>query len=400
MKKYILLLSICLIIFVSLNAEQTYSAPEFMQSYYSAYSQNYINTLASGRGNTGVAKIENVENILLNPAGFSTNHTQMYVEFMIKPEKGELGHLHNQKYRSNKPFTFVAFGFNPMPNLSTALYYAMPQNINYDRYSIIKEGHAHTAPQERQPQYNHYSFGFTNAYKIKNLSLGLDVTYNVHDNHNMLINGSYARFNTSDNSFSFTGGAIYEISDFLNFGVAYSHSSDVTFETDYYDWDVTVPAKLSAGFSYSYLKNCSINLDYEKRFNSQMDSAYDDIDIFKLGLEQQVKNSTIRFGGMYIPSVFAGIVDTPIVEFDDSTPGNPSPSYPEHFNNGKEHILNNQQTILTLGYTLDLEELTFNFSVMQAIASEMQSTQFSLSMGVNLSDFDIAKYTPKRRDED
>lgn len=398
MKKYILLLTICLIAFVSLNAEQTYSAPEFMQSYYSAYSQNYINTLASGRGNTGVAKIENVENILLNPAGFSTEQTQMYIEFMIKPEKGELGHLHTEKYRSNKPFTFVAFGFNLMPNLSTALYYAMPQNINYDSYSIVKEGYAHAAPEEREPQYNHYSFGFTNAYKMKNLSLGLDVNYNIHNNHNLLINDSYARFNTSDNTFSFTGGAIYQFSDIFNFGVAYSHSSEVSFETNFHEWDVTIPAKLSAGFSYFYLKNSTINLDYEKRFNSQMDSAYADIDIFKLGIEQQIKNSIFRAGAMYIPSTFSGSVITPIADTDPSDP-NYVAQTPTNFNDGKEYILNNQQTILTLGYTFDLEELTFNFSVMQAIASEMQSTQFALSIGVNLSDFDITKYTPKRRDE-
>lgn len=393
MKKSLLLLTLCLITIVTLSAEVTYSAPEFMQAYYSAYSQNYINTLASGRGNTGVAKIENVENILLNPAGFSTDHTEMYIEFSIKPEKTELGHLHENQYRSSKPFTFVGFGFNPVQNLSTALYYAMPKSIEYDRYTLDDFGTAVFA--DRKPQYNHYSFGFTNAYKVGNLSVGVDVNYNIHNNYNFFINGYPAKENLNEYTFGFSGGAVYQASDRLNFGAMYSHSSDVTFETEYIDWDVTVPAKFSAGFSYYYLADSVISFDYEKRFNSQMSSAYDDIDIFKFGLEQQIRNNIIRFGGMYIPSTFSGRVTTPVVELAP----NIIPQTPTNFNNGKEDILSNDQTFITVGYTLNLEELTFNLSAMQAVACEMKSTQFSLSIGVNLSDFDITKYTPKRRDD-
>ncbi len=99
---------------------------------------------------------------------------------------------------------------------------------------------------------------------------------------------------------------------------------------------------------------------------------------------------------MYIPSTFSGIVNLPIANLDSQV----IPQYTNNFNDGGETILANEQTFLTIGYTLNMEELTFNLSGMQAVASEMKTTQLSMSIGVNLTDFDITKYTPKSRDED
>lgn len=394
MKRSILIIISILCFIGLLNSEVTYSAPEFMQSYYNAYSLNYINTLAAGRGNTGVAKIENIENVLLNPAGFSTDHSQMYIEFMVKPEKQEIGHLHDENYQANQPFTFVGFGFNMIDKVSSAIYFSLLNSIEYDRYTI--DDYGTSIIQDRQPKYYQYSFGFANSLMIKNLSLGLVVNYNVHDLKNMLINGVSSKIDLTESAMSFNTGAIYKVNDRLNLGLAYNHSSEVTFDTDYIDWDVTVPAKLSAGLSYKYLKDDVVSFDYERRMNSQMSDDYDDLNIFKLGIEKQIKSSTLRFGAMYIPSTFSGDVTLPVADL----PATVLPHYPNNFNNGVENILSTEQTFLTMGYTLDLEELTFNISGMQAVASEMKVTQLSLSIGVNLSDFDINKYTPKGNDED
>lgn len=394
MKKSILMIVSVIFMVGLFSTEVTYSAPEFMQAYYNAYSQNYINTLASGRGNTGVAKEENVENVLLNPAGFSTNHTEMYIEFMAKPEQREIGHNHEENYQANQPFTFIGFGFTALNNLSSALYYSMPNSIKYERYAIDDYGTA--LIQYRKPQYNHYSFGFANSYMLNNLSLGFDANYNIHSIDNMLINGSSSKIDINEGCFSFNTGLLYKVNNRLNLGLAYKHSSEVNFESEYKDWDVTVPAKLSAGLSYYYSKDSVINLDFERRMNSQMSEHYDDLNIVKLGLEQQIRNSIIRFGAMYIPSTFSGQVQTPIAQLDSQI----IPHYPNNYNGGIENILKNNQTFLTIGYTLNLEELTFNLSGMQAIASEIKTTQLSLSIGVNLTDFDINKYTPKGKNEE
>jgi hypothetical protein len=395
MKRSFLIVITLLLIQISIaDAQVNYSAPEFMQAYYQAYSRNYINTLASGRGNTGVAKIENIENVLLNPAGFSTDHSEMYIEFMVKPEQKEIGHLYDQNYHSNKPFTFVGFGFNIIDKLSTGLYYSLPNSIKYDRYTIDDYGTA--LIQNSKPEYNQYSFGLVNSYKLGKLSLGFNAKYDIHSIKSMLLNGSSAKFDLDESLVSFSTGAIYQVSDRLNFGLAYNHSSEIDFTTQYYSWDVTIPASFSAGISYYYLYDSIVNLDYEKRFNSQMSDYYDDLDIFKLGLEQQIRNSIVRFGLMYIPSTFSGQVNLPIANLDSQI----EPHYPNNFNNGIENILSTEQTFLTIGYTLNMEELTFNLSGMQAVGSEMKTTQLSMSIGVNLTDFDITKYTPKSRDED
>ncbi len=394
MKKSFLIIITFLITLGLFSSEVNYSAPEFMQVYYEAFSRNYINTLASGRGNTGVAKIENIENVLLNPAGFSTDHSEMYIEFMIKPEQKELGHLYDQNYHANKPFTFVGFGFNIIDRLSTGIYFSLPNSIKYDRYTIDDYGTAMI--QNSKPEYNQYSFGLANSYRFNKLSLGFDAKYNTHSIKSMLIHGSSAKFDLSESTISLSTGAILQATERLNLGLAYSHSSEVDFDTRYYSWDVTLPAKFSAGLSYYYLYDSVVNFDYERRFNSQMGEAYDDLDIFKLGLEQQIRNSIIRVGAMYIPSTFSGIVNLPIANLDSQV----IPQYTNNFNDGGETILANEQTFLTIGYTLNMEELTFNLSGMQAVASEMKTTQLSMSIGVNLTDFDITKYTPKSRDED
>ena len=394
MKRSMLIIISVLLITGLFSTEVGYSAPEFMQAYYNAYSLNYINTLASGRGNTGVAKIENIENVLLNPAGFSTDHSEMYIEFMVKPEKKEIGHLKEESYITNEPFTFIGFSFNIIDNLSSAIYYSMPNSVEYDRYTIDDYGTA--TVQYRNPKYNQYSLGFANSFMFNNLSLGLTVNYNIHSIKNMLINGSSSKINETEGAIAFNAGTIYKVNNRLNLGLAYNHSSDVSFDTEYWDWDVTLPAKFSAGLSYYYLDDSVVNFDYERRFNSQMSEYYDDIDIFKLGLEQQIRNSIIRFGAMYIPSTFSGLVQMPVAQLDSQV----IPHYPNNYNDGIEEILSNEQTFLTIGYTLNLEELTFNLSGMQAVASEMKTTQLSVSVGVNLTDFDINKYTPKGSDED
>lgn len=394
MKKSILII-ISVILAVGLSAsEVNYSAPEFMQAYYNAYSQNYINTLASGRGNTGVAKIENIENVLLNPAGFSTDHTEMYIEFMVKPEQKEIGNIGQENYQANQPFTFVGFGFNLVNHLSSAIYYSMPKSIEYDRYTIDDFGTPTII--YLKPQYNHYQYGITNSFNLNNLNIGFDANYNFHTIKSMLINGAVAKFNENESAFSFNTGILYKVNNRLNLGAAYFHSSEVSFDTQYWDWDVTIPAKFSAGLSYYYLEDSVVNFDFERRMNSQMSEDYDDLNIFKVGLEQQIRNSIIRFGAMYIPSTFSGDVNKPFAQLESQV----EPHFPNNYGNGVETILSNEQTFLTIGYTLNLEELTFNLSGMQAVASEMKTTQLSMSIGVNLTDFDITKYTPKSHDED
>ncbi|MBI9032517.1 hypothetical protein JEZ13_11035 [bacterium] len=393
MKRSILFLIGLLIIIGLSSTEIPYSAPEFMQAYYDAYSNNYINTLASGRGNTGVAKIENVENVLLNPAGFSTDHTEMYIEFLIKPEQKEIGHLGEENYLSNKPFSFVGFGFNFVDQLSSAIYYSMPKSIEYQRYTIDLEA---GTIFDRKPKYNHYSFGFANSYEFYNLRVGFDANYNIHSISDMFINGALAKINIKEGAFNFNTGLLYSVNDRLNLGASYNHNYEIDFNTDYWDWEVTVPAKVTAGISYYYLKDSIVNFDYERRMNSQMSEHYDDLNIYKIGLEQQIRNNIIRFGAMHIPSTFSGDVRIPYVDIPEAAYDQTANNY----NNGIETIKNNKQTFLTIGYTLNMEELTFNLSGMQAIASEIKTTQLSLSIGVNLTDFDITKYTPKSQDED
>ena len=393
MKKFILMVVAIMFMTGLFSSDVTYSAPEFMQAYYDAYSQNYINTLASGRGNTGVAKIENLENVLLNPAGFSTDHSEMYVEFSIKPEKKEIGHLGKENYLANNPFTFIGFSFNMIDNLSSAIYYSMPKSIEYVRYTISLEA---GTIFDREPQYHQYSLGFANSYKISNLRLGFNAIYNIHSVTDMFINGILDKTDIQEEAFSFNTGLLYTVNEKLNLGLAYNHSSELSFDTQYWDWDVTVPARFSAGLSYTMLTNNVLNFDYERRMNSQMSEDYDDLDIFKLGYEKRMDLNTVRFGAMYIPSTFSGEVILPYVDIAEA-------SYPQtatNFNGGIENILSNEQTFLTIGYSLDLEEIKFNLSAMQAVASELKTTQLSLSVGINLSDFDITKYTPKKHDED
>ena len=365
-----------------------YSAPEFMQSYYDSYSRNYLNSLAVGRGNTGAARIDNIENVSLNPAGFYTDHTELYFEFIIKPTADEIGHLKNNSYSSSVPVSFFGYGFSFFNNISTGLYYALPQSIEYKSFKI-------ELPTEsvinRKSKFMVHRLGFVNSVKLNNLSLGVDVQYDMYRYDNLLINGSTRKIDLEENLLNFNVGAIYSILPYLNVGLTYANSMEQEFDADFVTYDVTIPAKASAGISYMYLDDASVNLDLEQRFYSQMSDAYNDVTVFKLGLEQSKKQSVFRLGTIYIPEIFKGTVNTPFITENN-------PYYPENFNGGVEEIDNGDQCYLTIGYTLEMENFNFTLTGMQTVISEIHSTQLFISLGINVSEFDLSDYTPGRNE--
>ncbi len=393
MKKLLLISVLFAICAVPLTANYQYSAPEFMQAYYDLFSQNYLNALAAGRGNTGVAKVENIENAVINPAGFSTEHSELYTEIVFKPSQDEFGHTGNNNYLSENPLSMIGLGFTLVDDLSTGIYYSHPKNIKYDNYAISLPTGAYV---NIKSEYTHHRIGFVNSYNFGIVSMGADVNYNIHNYDNFVVMGSTEKIDMKEAGISFATGAVISTSDNFNIGLAYNHSEDYEFTNRHTSWDVTIPAKITAGLSYRYNRNSVVNMDVEHRLNSQMSDDYEDIDILKLGFEQQIRNSIIRIGGIYIPSTFNGVVDLPTVGIEDMN----TFYEPDNYNGGIEVIGETDQTFLTVGYTLNLEDFTFNLAAMQALNSEVNTTQFYISLGVNLTDFDINNYTPGSYEDD
>ncbi len=393
MKKLLLISVLFAICAVPLTANYQYSAPEFMQAYYDLFSQNYLNALAAGRGNTGVAKVENIENAVINPAGFSTEHSELYTEIVFKPSQDEFGHTGNNNYLSENPLSMIGLGFTLVDDLSTGIYYSHPKNIKYDNYAISLPTGAYV---NIKSEYTHHRIGFVNSYNFGIVSLGADVNYNIHNYDNFVVMGSTEKIDMKEAGISFATGAVISTSDNFNIGLAYNHSEDYEFTNRHTSWDVTIPAKITAGLSYRYNRNSVVNMDVEHRLNSQMSDDYEDIDVLKLGFEQQIRNSIIRIGGIYIPSTFNGVVDLPTVGIEDMN----TFYEPDNYNGGIEVIGETDQTFLTVGYTLNLEDFTFNLAAMQTLNSEVNTTQFYISLGVNLTDFDINNYTPGSYEDD
>ncbi len=373
-----------------------YTAPEFMQCIYDQYSRNYLNINAMGRGNTGAAFQEGVENAMINPAGFTTELTTFHFEFIHKTDMEEMNHTrfrqHDatsiyetnslQSYQSNNPFAYVGIGFQPVNGLSVGLSYSMDQSLEYmDFTREMSDDSFYTL----EPSYVQSRLSLATSYAFNNLRLGLNVHYCIYTLDDYRYYYQNNRTDVQETAFRFQPGFQYDFKS-VTIGASYMPKTTKTFDLDNDEkYDVTFPSVLTAGVLFRYKEfRAAADIEYE-RCSEQADD-FDDRTRMKLGFEYDYMYSTLRCGFMYVPGVFTGEYDYP----DGGFGGNQNPYYPaEGYDYGL--IEDNDQAFITGGFTIKSSIADVSFGIMSDVIGDAPVTMGMLGVTIDSERFTVPR---------
>jgi hypothetical protein len=285
-----------------------YAAPEFLQPMYDAYTTNYINATATGRGYTGASDMGGLENAFLNPAAFHVESASMFAEFLIKTHTDAIATADDnnisgtQTYINPLPFDCLAIGFAPFRNSSVAIAYTRPQSIRYDRYAMrLTTGDT----IDRYPELVNNRLSLSANTAFNHLTVGFTVTGDFIYQDDYRNYYQLDRIETSDFLLRVQPGLHYQAGNW-GFGLTdllpVSHDFDMDYNETY---DVTFANILTGGVSYRF---GDLKLLGEARYEqwSAMSDSFDDRLRLSLGGEMVKGSDTWRLGLMSVPSVYDG----------------------------------------------------------------------------------------------
>ncbi len=388
MKRSNLLIILVLSMFLPVVAQDSYqyTAPEFMQCIYDQYSRNYLNINAMGRGHTGAAFNEGIENAMINPAGFTTKMTTVHMEFFQKGNVTEMNETEfrqydanynyetrpRQTYQSTNPFAFFGVGFRVIDNLSAGFSYSMDQSIEYvDFTREMKDESYYTLT----PSYTQSRLSLATSYALKDLRVGMNIHYCIYILDDYRYYYQVNRTDMTETTFRFQPGIQYDYK-FVSAGVSYTPKTDVTFDLDNGEkYDVTFPSLLTAGLLFRLDKiRFAGDIEYEKC--SEQSDMFDDRLRWKIGMEYDYLESTLRIGFMEVPGVYSGSY---------LFPGKEGSSYDNPYApiDSTGYIGDNDQSFLTAGFTIKTFLADISFGIMGDIKGDVPVTMGMLGITVD-----------------
>ncbi len=378
-KTLLLLLVLSLVLQMVAQDRISYAAPEFMQCIYDQYSKNYLNINAMGRGNTGTAFQEGLENAGANPAGFTAECTAVHFEFIHKNNVREMNEIEfrqndaiftyetrkRQTYQSTNPIAYAGVGFRVVDGLSAGFSYGMTQSIEYEDFTREMSDDSYYI---LSPSYTASRLSLTTSYAFKQLRAGLNIHYCIYQLDDYRYYYQNNRTDATETLFRFQPGIQYDLKHFT-IGASYTPKASHTFDLDNEErYDVTFPSVLSGGVVFR-MKDFRASGDVEYERCSEQSSDFDDRIRWKAGIEFDYLYSTLRLGFMYVPGVFAGEYEYP----DGGYGGNQNPYYPaEGYDYGR--IGDSDQAFLTAGFTMRSALGDFSFGIMTDIIGDVPVT--------------------------
>lgn len=374
------------IIFCSLLSGQ-YTAPEFVQPYYDAYSRNFIDSEAAGRGHTGVAAEGGIEKAVFNPAAFHITGKQLYLEMFWKPPQNEMNQvklLGDQSYASPMPLGAFGFGMNLGSEWCLGLLMQVPNTLEYDSYSI----HTMSADQvSAQPTYMKFNTGLVASVKLQSVSIGLNTILETYYHTDYRKYFLWDRPEFTDHVIRFQPGLRWQSGN-LSVGLSYLLSADHEFdmsvlshaESDSLEvYDTTLPAILQAGLFWD-AGQFRLYADIEQEFCSEQDSRYDDRYRIKFGAERDFDKFTFRCGLISTNEVYTGDYIIPLEQSHNPDQQN-QPYYPETYVGSIE---GHNQLLLTMGFTRSVSWFRWSVHAMTDVAGEYLTTQIGSSISIDL----------------
>ena len=390
MKRSDLLIILVLSMFLPVVAQDSYqyTAPEFMQCIYDQYSRNYLNINAMGRGHTGAAFNEGIENATINPAGFTTDKFMVHMEFFQKGNATEMNETEfrqkvpensdtrsRQTYQSTNPFAYLGIGFSPLEHLSLGLSYSMDQSLEYTEFTReMKDDTFYSLT----PSYAQSRLSLATSYAIKTLRLGMNIHYCIYTLDDYRYYYNLNRTDVTETTFRFQPGIQYDYK-FVSAGVSYMPKTELAFDLDNgEEYDVTFPSVLTAGLLFR-IKDIRVAGDIEYEKCSEQSDMFDDRLRMKFGLEYDYLTATLRVGYMQVPGVYTGYYEYPKGEFSASQHEDYFPA--DSHDTG--YIDENDQAFLTGGFTIKTFLADISFGLMSDIAGDVPVTMGMLGITID-----------------
>lgn len=288
--------------------------------FWDFYTTNYLSTQSSGRGFTGIASVNDISGILLNPASINIpNKYQINVQYTYKTRQQWLPSI-NLPDLAIKQQLFsgsIGFGYRINKQFQTGFIYNNPSSLYFNIGPIIQTNEYGNEIGRYDLYYDlvNHSFNVPFVYTSNEFSLGLNLNYLISryiiPRGGITTIGNPSGYSTGDN-FSATAsifkahaGFIYNFMNGLSIGATVSSGGKSTAKYKYPDGTeisnvkVNFPWKAGFGFQYSLPKTSwKISADYNYTNTSVQNNLKDRHD-FHFGVENVLNNHWTVRGGFF-----------------------------------------------------------------------------------------------------
>lgn len=323
------------------------------------YKLNYLNGRNDGRGNTGIAGINDISSVYMNPAALVLDKKyQLNIQYLYKTMQNvDLDYpFGNISYELEQvfPTVYLGFGYKLSDNFQTGFVYSNPGSMKQTYTKGIETINGETVYNK----FTIHSFGIPAVYRLNNFSFGIiadiklyTVEFNgvttINDpNGNLTLKTDLLNFNCQ---FGITHNPIKDLSIGLTLTPGFQKEvkyEGIRYVTETEKFYSNYPLKIGAGIQYTLLRNkLNLSADYNFEQHSKI-QGYKDKHNVNIGVAYSAqKNLVLRFG-------FFTFLDNR--NFDD-----PNISY--YFEKGKY-----TQYFLTIGFTYKAKNIEISASILDS----------------------------------
>ena len=349
MKNLIIVLCVLIISSIQLLSQQVEDV--MINRFWSFYSDNFLNAVSSGKGNTGTAGLGDMSSIILNPASLNIpgkySASVQYTYKTNQPWLEFLG-LDDLYLRQNMFSGSAGFGYRINKNFQTGFLYSNPHSLTLNIGTIIitNEFGEEIGRYDGNEKYVLHSFSVPLVYNIKWFRAGVILNYSLHRRYMSMgdsdYTGKFDRFNIQ-------AGIIVNPIKELSIGASFTPGDSGAVENSYPSiaseetTQAEIPFRISAGAEYTVKGNIvKLAADYIYTNLSSREGLKDRHEIH-FGFEYFVnKNWTVRSG-------FFNITDPRELP---GNYGNPQDNY--------------DQIFLTIGATYKIKEFEGSIGIMDS----------------------------------
>lgn len=272
--------------------------------YFDFYSNNYLGSIAAGRGYTGVASFGSIESTLLNPASLKIDSkTDFYYEFGAK---NNINYYENTELNPHKSSFMVGGAIQISDQLQAGVIYGTKSSLYYDAFKVSIDYGTNTGIYQIFFNKSCNIISIPVSYNLNdNLSFGAGLNFELYKSVQSQVLQTYYGPNYFKAKAEFglvrvSLGSIYKLKSFT-FGASFLTQANksieekldnykLTYEPNEFPWELraglnyklsNIPLSLLADFNYS---NTSVYEEYENKLD------------FNLGSEYSLKTLNLRLG--------------------------------------------------------------------------------------------------------
>jgi long-subunit fatty acid transport protein len=332
------------VLFAQNNMEDVNISP-----FWNFYSDNYLSTVAAGRGYTGIGFTGDISGSALNPASLDVmNKFQFQTQYTYKtnqPWLPELG-LNNLKLMQNIYSVSVGFGWKVSKHFQAAFVYSNPSTYRIDYGQIIatNEFGNEIGSYEGYDQITVHSFSIPVMFAFGNFRFGAAINYLMYRKYFNMYSGGITG---TTNRFNAQLGFMYVPTEQFSIGLTFTPPSrghvSIDFPGDQGN-KASLPLKFGAGVSYLFKGN-KVRLLADYTFTgASIREEFKDQHQVHLGVEYLAKKNLSLRAGFF--------------------------NYPDPRNFNTANYLNPQddynQIFATLGGSLSLGNLIINLAILDS----------------------------------